>query len=423
MSWHRGTALWIVFWGVVLGLALGLARLAPAQRTDRDAPSDPAAAEEARERRAMERFLALLEKNPRRGTALDRVYGYHVERGTLDERIKSYRDRLTKDGKDGTAALILGLLEFQRGQDAAAVTALRQAEAVRVEDPLPPYYLGQALVLVGQPEQAAEAFERALQRKPARHDLLEIFQALGRVYQRTQKSDQALAVWSRLEALFPGDPRVQEQIATALTEEDQPALALPRFEALSKSVKDPFRQVQLAMQAAELKVRLGRTDEALKDFESMLSKLRPDSWLHKEVRRKIEEVFLRSDDRAGLVTYYEKWTKREPEDVEALVRLGRTLAMMGRIAEAQPWYEKAIKLAPGRRDLRLALIGQMVGEQKYAEAAAQYEALDRSEPNNPDTLRDWARCSCGTRTGPQPSARPPRRRYGASCSRPSRTMR
>ena len=43
----------------------------------------------------------------------------------------------------------------------------------------------------------------------------------------------------------------------------------------------------------------------------------------------------------------------------------------------------------GRRELRLALIGQLAAEQKYAEAAAQYEALDRSEPNNPDTLKDW----------------------------------
>ena len=41
MSRHRGTALWLVFWGVVLGLALGLARLAPAQRTDRDASERP----------------------------------------------------------------------------------------------------------------------------------------------------------------------------------------------------------------------------------------------------------------------------------------------------------------------------------------------------------------------------------------------
>ncbi|MFI5460219.1 MAG: tetratricopeptide repeat protein, partial [Isosphaerales bacterium] len=132
------------------------------------APADPAAAEEAREQRSMERFLSLLQKNPRRGTALDRVYGYHVERGSLDPFIKGYHDRLAKDPKDGSSWLIVGLLEFQRGQDAAAVAALRQAETTRPDDPLPPYYLGQAFVLVGQPEQAAAAFERALERKPTR---------------------------------------------------------------------------------------------------------------------------------------------------------------------------------------------------------------------------------------------------------------
>lgn len=33
----------------------------------------------------------------------------------------------------------------------------------------------------------------------------------------------------------------------------------------------------------------------------------------------------------------------------------------------------------------------MVYEQKYPEAIAQYEQLDKYEPNNPDTLRDWGR--------------------------------
>ena len=372
---------------------------------------------EAREQRSMERFLSLLEKNPRRGTALDRVYGYHVERGSLDAFIKSYHDRVAKKPDDGTAWLILGLLEVQRGQDAAAVTALQKAETTRPDDPLPPYYLGQALVLVGQPEQAAAAFERALARKPARNDLLEIFQALGRVYQRTQKNDQALQVWNRLEALFPNDPRVQEQIASALAEENQPAAALPRFEALAKKAADPFRQVQLAMQAADLKVRLGRSDDALHDFEAMLGKLRPDSWLHREVRRKIEEVFLRNDDQAGLVAYYEQWTKKEPDDVEALVRLGRTLAGMGRAAEAQAWYEKAVKLAPTRRDLRLALISQLAQDQKFAEAAAQYEALDQAEPNNPDTLRDWGALVLRDTTKPAARAQGRRRRHLAQDAR------
>src|SRR5262249_59301844 len=110
---------------------------------------------------------------------------------------------VTRDPKDGGAALILGLLEFQRGQDAAAVSALRQAEAARPDDPLPAYYLGQALVLVGQPEHAAEAFERALRRNPARTDLLQIFQALGRAHPRAPQTEAALAGRPRLAARHP----------------------------------------------------------------------------------------------------------------------------------------------------------------------------------------------------------------------------
>ena len=45
--------------------------------------AEQADAGEIRERRSMERFLSLLEKNPRRGTPLDRVYGYHVDAGRL----------------------------------------------------------------------------------------------------------------------------------------------------------------------------------------------------------------------------------------------------------------------------------------------------------------------------------------------------
>src|SRR5205085_9265466 len=126
----------------------------------------------------------------------------------------------------------LGLLEAQRGKDAAAVAAFRAAETHRPDDPLASYYLGLTLVLVGQPDAAAEAFERAIRRKPTRTDLLDIFQALGRVYQRAQKPEQALAVWTRLEQQFPDALRVQEQIATTLAGEGQFEQALPRFDKL-----------------------------------------------------------------------------------------------------------------------------------------------------------------------------------------------
>jgi len=223
-------------------------------------PDSADLADEARERKVLDRFLAVLEKAPRRGTALDRVYGFHVERGSLDPFLKTYRDKVAADPDDGGSWLIIGLVEAQRGRDASAVEALRKAEATRPDDPIPSYYLGQALVLVGQPDAAADAFERALTRKPARADLLEIYQALGRVHQRAHRNDKALAVWDRLEKAFPDDPRVQEQIAHALADESQDLAALTRFEALAKvSKKVPFRPAHIT--AATSARRFGSSTE------------------------------------------------------------------------------------------------------------------------------------------------------------------
>src|SRR5262245_61211664 len=277
---------------------------------------EPLTAEEQREQLIIKRFLSVLEKNPRRGTALDRIYGYHVERGTLDKFVATFTERTKKDPADGTAWMLIGLVEAQRGKEANAVTAFKQAEQHRPDDALPSYYLGQSLVMVGQPDAAAQAFERAIQRKPNRTDLLDIFQALGRVYQRAQKTEQALAVWARLEKQFPDDLRVQEQIAGALVEEGQFEQALPRYEKLAKSVQDPYRQSTFRMEGAELKVRLKRTPDALTDLEKLLGELNPDSWLYRDVRRKIDDVFLRNDDLAGMAKYYEAYVGKHPDDVE-----------------------------------------------------------------------------------------------------------
>src|SRR4029079_10454480 len=222
-------------------------------------------------------------------------------------------------------------------------------------------------------------------------DLLEIFQALGRVHQRAQRTQEALEVWNRLEKLFPGDPRVQEQIAVTLVEEGQPAEALSRYETLAKGATDDYRRTTYRMDAAELKIKLNRASEGIADLEQLLAKLNPESWLFREVRRKIEEVFLRTDDQDGLAKYYSGWVEKNPEDVEAMARLARVLARQARVPEAQQWLDKALKLAPSRKDLRLAFIEQLVDDQRYAEASSQYAELDKAEPNNPDYLRDWGK--------------------------------
>src|SRR5690242_12661273 len=160
-------------------VCLLLAGLWAGMHGSRAAAQPPTDEETARQQQIIARFLTVLERNPRRGTALDKIYGFHIENGSIEEFVKQLRERTTSKPDDGAGWIILGLIESQRGHDAAAVEALEKAKELRPSDPLAPYYLGQSLVLVGQPEKAAAAFEEAIARKPVQADLLEIFQALG----------------------------------------------------------------------------------------------------------------------------------------------------------------------------------------------------------------------------------------------------
>ena len=79
----------------------------------------PESETEAQVRVAYGRFLTLLRKQPRPGTALDRVYAFHVEQGTLDEFTSSLTDEASSGDADGAASMLLGFVELQRGRDSS----------------------------------------------------------------------------------------------------------------------------------------------------------------------------------------------------------------------------------------------------------------------------------------------------------------
>ncbi len=370
---------------------------APQLASEDDELSD----EEARQIKTADRFFDVLLKNPRYGTALDRVYGHHVEFGSLDKFLMSLKERAENEAEPSAAWMLLGMFESQRGNDASAVEALTKADELHPDDALASYYLGQAQLRIGQSNEAIVSFERAIERMPARADLLEIFQTLGRMHQRAQRTEQAMEVWQRLERLFPDDPRVLEQIAVTLAEEGQPALALPRYEKLATLVRDDYRRVVYRMTAAELTIKTGKRDAGLQALEKVLEDLNPESWLYRDVRRRIDDVFLRSGDQDSLVKYYQNWLVNHPEDVEGMARLAKFLASTARVPEATEWMEKALKLAPTRAELRKSFIDQLVNDQRFPEAIAQYEHLLKAAPGNADYLRDWGKLVLRNREVPE----------------------
>lgn len=344
--------------------------------------------EAERERTTAERFFALLQRRPRLGTALDKVYGYHVGRGSLDEFTKGLEE-MARAEDDGNLWMVLGMVHMQRGQDSLAVEALTQASDALSDQYLAHYYLGKSLVLIGDIDLAAEKMRQAIDSKPPRTDAVQIFQDLGRIYQRTGRNEEALEVWTELEALFPEDTGVREQIATILADEGAEEEALKRYEELAESISDRYRQIEMGIRAAGLKAKLGQTDQAIEDYEGLLAIVNPESWLHRDIRGRIEEIFWSSGNIDGLVDYYEAWVEEHPDDVDAMMRTARSLAVQKRLPEAKTWFRRAIERAPTVVESRQALIEALANDEQFKEAADEMEALVELEPNNPDFIVRW----------------------------------
>jgi tetratricopeptide (TPR) repeat protein len=379
--------------------------------------------DEADAKVAAERFLTVLVKNPRFGTAFDRVYGFCIDRGsiaTLKELLRSAAKlpeefapaagtitsdmvtlELPANVDPGAACLLFGMIELRHSEADAASRVLKQAAELRPKDPVAHWYLAKALALGQKFDESAASLEQAIASRPAKIDLLEIYKELARTHQRAQKTDAALAVWERLEQAFPGDLRVKEQIAATLTEDGRWEEALVRYQALVKETRNADQRVQSSLAASDVLIQLGRSQEAIAVLETQLSDLDPDSWLYKEIRRRIEGTFRSRNDLPGLVTYYEQWLSAHADDVDAMARLARTLSLQNETANAADWYRKAIELAPSNASLRESLIEQLVREDKISDAIVQYEELSKFDSGNLDHLEDWGQLIISQKDVPQ----------------------
>ena len=231
------------------------------------------------------------------------------------ELVGEYAARAKHDVKDGIAWMIVGLLE-------SIGAAAMPPPSRRSSRPRPIFPRTPCLLLPGSIADSRRpagdggvGIQGTITRKPARNDLLDASRP-GPGLSRSQRSGRALEIWNRLEP-FSDDLRVRS-IAATLVEEGQFDLALPRLTKMADQAEDKYRQTSLRLDAADLKVKLKKTGEAIADFEKLLGELNPEKLVVSRRPPAFEEVFLRSDDLAGLAKYYEKWLEKNKTDVDAI---------------------------------------------------------------------------------------------------------
>jgi tetratricopeptide (TPR) repeat protein len=347
----------------------------------RDAPPGEADA-------AAERFWQVVRKRPTRGTAFDLWYRHALDAGTLEDLVGRVEREAKAAPDDPAAQVLLGLVYERRGRDDEAATRYERARSLAPGDYYPRYLLGTLRARQGRFEDAAQALAEALDRDPPRGELLEIQKRLGQIQMRMGKAEQALQTWAKLAERFPDDRRVLTELAELLADEGRTDEAIAQWQRVAALAGDD-RHLALSarVEIAQLQVRRGNPKAAVELFDRALDQVDPESWLAKDLHRKIEAIFLRRDDAKGLVAYYEDRSARHPDELATRLRLASAQGRAGRPDAAIAQYREALKVAPSRRDVREALVGELTRAGRLGDALAEARALAEKWPNDADALR------------------------------------
>ncbi len=316
-----------------------------------------------------ERYESMLVRSPGEGAAFDRVVEWYATEGGGLEAL----DAKWAEGEGEVYAVLRGMLAVElREPGEARRFFLRGVDS---DDEVVKLAAARALAGLetneGDFAAAAAAFESALESESlAPLDRMELMRSLALVHQRAFDDEKALAVWRSALERYPEDSYVLEEAGEAFLASGAYEEARGAFEKLREAAgRDPFRKVAASLRLARVAELAGDAAGAVAIFDQTLEETSEGSWINREVRARIEELFRRKDDLPGLLSYYEQRGTAFPRDAVSLAARAEVLGDLGRGEEAIEQSRAAVALAPEDRDLRIALIRRLAEASRTDEAS------------------------------------------------------
>jgi tetratricopeptide (TPR) repeat protein len=337
----------------------------------------------------VERYEQLLVRSPGKGTAFDKVYQHFFEGEGLEKLAARWTAKAEAPGADAaTYWLLLGVLADRQGKAPEAIRLYQRAAGMK-PDARTWSALGDAQAAAGNLPEAIKALQKALAANPTADVRPQLFRQLARSQQRAFDGEGALKTWQQFIAESPDDPFAIEEAADAMAEVERFAEAKAQYEKLRDLAgTDPYRRVTAIIKLAQLEEKQGRREQARALYESALPLASPTSWMHREVRARIEESYRRQDDLPGLVTYYEAWLKKQAKDVDVALRLSDALIELNRKADAVTWLRQASEWAPDRKEVQVALAKRLGEIDQPREAVTILTKLTQAHPEE-ESFREF----------------------------------
>lgn len=304
----------------------------------------------------------------------------------LAEALAEAREAVLIRRREPTAWGELGMLLRASSMRAEAAACFEQAAALEPQTPRWPHLRGEALSQ-SEPAKAAESFREALARKEVDASLLrlaEVLLALG-------EADEAARLLRKIPEGAGPSPVARLLLGQAALAGDDPNEARRQLE---KALDNPHTRKRATALLAAVHQRSGDGKRAA-ELEAKARALPqdqpwPDEYLSDCLRRargravvlrQVEALEARREwgEAAALLR---KLAERRA-DYNVLVGLGRNLARMNELRQAEQTLRRAVALEPGRAAAYLALAQVCVARKDYPQAEAEARRALERHGNDP----------------------------------------
>jgi len=376
--------------------------------------------ESDRYEKALEVFAAGLKRFPSDATLLFNIAATEAKLERFDDAL-AHADSAIKGGEDVAIYSLRGTILRRLGRQAEAVEAFRKVASLDSKSARAHYNLGNVLYELARKEEALASFGQAIKLdkdfQPAHYNLGAVLYDLARFDEALKAYEVALAPvekdFAKGKEVAPAHARAYLNLGAIFLQRQSWDRAL---DAYSKAARlDP------SLAAAHYNVgfilyHLGRNPEAYQAYERAvkLDPALPLSYLHlglidfgagnmENAARWLEQGLpkLSGEDRKKALLAlgpayralgdlpraaesYRAALAEDPQDVSALVGLGRLLRQQGKLEEARPLLEKAGEIVLDGSGVTLELAALARAEGDSARERAMYEEALRRDGDRPE---------------------------------------
>ena len=354
----------------------------------------PAQNADATDEKIIERYKLMLERKPKEDNTFDRLYQFYTEGAGVERMVADYQAEIEAKPNNANLQLILGHIYKRLGKYTEAVAAYNRAIELTPNDYYPHFALGQAYTTLRQHEDAIPALTQAAELATTSHaapldELIALYKTLGRAYFSRDRIEEAVSAWSKIAEIDPQNIFARIELADLFREQELYTKAIEQHEAIIRLEQDnPYRVCLSYREIGKIQEERVDYQKAIQSYDAAITLTAPGNWLWKGVQRRIIGIFASDGNWQGLVAYYQGKLQTVRNDPELIGLLASAYIENQQRDEGIAAYRKGLELAPADTSLRLEFITVLRNAEKFDEAAAEYEFLSKSQPDNLDIYRE-----------------------------------